>query len=387
MVAMAARVETAKLTTVSTHPIEGSFVFVAIRDIRFAKGRFTLMGSVVMLITMLIVLLSGLTAGLANESTSGIKNLPATHIAFGASGQQAPKQSFSDSSVDPAQLRTWSEADGVQWADPLGIARTRLRLPDASTSSVTVFGARPGDHIAPTGLGAGSVVISSALAEEKNLGKGDTVGLGAGELTVAGIADDAYYSHTPVVWTSLKNWQQLPTAPTADGRHAVATVIAAEVDDTTETGTLDDRAHTTSATTSASLSAIGSFSSENSSLLTMQGFLYAISALVIGAFLTVWTIQRTGDIAILKALGGSTGYLLRDALAQSLIVLLVGAGAGGVVGVGIGALAVGTVPFALTVTTTVVPVAAMIVLGMCGAALAVRRITAVDPLTALGGNR
>ncbi len=47
-------------------------MFLAVRDIRFAKGRFALMGSVVALITLLLVMLSGLTAGLGNQSTSAI---------------------------------------------------------------------------------------------------------------------------------------------------------------------------------------------------------------------------------------------------------------------------------------------------------------------------
>src|SRR5699024_1665906 len=62
----------------STSP-KGGTVFVAFRDIRFAKGRFALMGSVIALLTLLIVLLSGLTAGLADQSTSAIRNLPADH--------------------------------------------------------------------------------------------------------------------------------------------------------------------------------------------------------------------------------------------------------------------------------------------------------------------
>jgi putative ABC transport system permease protein len=40
--------------------------------------------------------------------------------------------------------------------------------------------------------------------------------------------------------------------------------------------------------------------------------------LVIGAFFTVWTIQRTQEIGLLKALGASTGYLVRDALSPSV---------------------------------------------------------------------
>ena len=37
----------------------------------------------------------------------------------------------------------------------------------------------------------------------------------------------------------------------------------------------------------------------------MVALLFGISALVIGAFFTVWTMQRSGDIAVLKALGAS----------------------------------------------------------------------------------
>src|SRR5699024_4284054 len=53
-------------STTTEHLPKGGTVFVAFRDIRFAKGRFALMGSVIALITLLIVLLSGLTAGLAD---------------------------------------------------------------------------------------------------------------------------------------------------------------------------------------------------------------------------------------------------------------------------------------------------------------------------------
>src|SRR5437870_3179419 len=55
-------------------------VFVAWRDLRFAKGRFALMGTVIVLITMLVGLLSGLTAGLGRENTSAITALPADHL-------------------------------------------------------------------------------------------------------------------------------------------------------------------------------------------------------------------------------------------------------------------------------------------------------------------
>ncbi|ASU82218.1 ABC transporter substrate-binding protein [Nocardiopsis gilva YIM 90087] len=364
-------------------------MFVAIRDIRFAKGRFALMGSVVALITLLVVLLSGLTAGLAAESVSAVDRLPADRIAFGAAGDSEPKESFADSSVTADQVDTWAGAEGVAWAEPLGITQTRVEAPDGSTTAATIFAAEPGEDLAPDGTADDSLVVGRSLADEKGLEVGDVLTLGGTDLTITRIARDDSYSHTPVVWTSLDTWRSFAPSGTANGSPA-GTVIAIGMGADhapADTAAIDTDAETVSATRSDSLSAIGAFSSENGSLLMIQGFLYAISALVVGAFLTVWTIQRSGDIAILKALGGSTGYLLRDALAQALLVLLAGAGVGGLAGFGVGVLAERVVPFSLTVATTVLPVAAMVVLGMLGAVLSVRRITSVDPLTALGGVR
>ena len=99
-------------------------MFLAIRDIRFAKGRFALMGAVVALITLLLVMLSGLTAGLGEQSTSAIDKLgavtggggastPVDSIVFGAPGTNEPKASFTESEVTAAQLESWKNRDGV----------------------------------------------------------------------------------------------------------------------------------------------------------------------------------------------------------------------------------------------------------------------------------
>lgn len=67
-------------------------MFVAWRDLKFAKGRFALMGVVIILITLLVGLLSGLTAGLGQQNISAITSLPAERIAFDepSSGEACP---------------------------------------------------------------------------------------------------------------------------------------------------------------------------------------------------------------------------------------------------------------------------------------------------------
>ena len=55
-------------------------MFVALRDLRFARGRFVLIGSVVALITILVGFLSGLTGGLATQNISAVLAMPGDRI-------------------------------------------------------------------------------------------------------------------------------------------------------------------------------------------------------------------------------------------------------------------------------------------------------------------
>lgn len=363
-------------------------MFLALRDIRFAKGRFALMGGVVALITLLLVMLSGLTAGLGNQSTSAIAALPADHIVFGAPAGTTPTASYTESSVTAAQLARWKNHDGVTSAEPLGISQTRLQAvapggDPAGSANVAVFGVTGDGTLAPAPVAEGTAVVGAGLAKDLDLVPGRRVSVGGSSLAVAAVVPDQWYSHTAVVWTSLADWRTLShlTDPAA-----VATVLAVGTSTGTDLGTADAAAGTVSTTRDGSFQALGSYRSENGSLLLMQSFLYGISALVVTAFLTVWTVQRTRDIAVLKALGGSTRYILRDAMVQAAAVLAAGALAGGAAGVLGGLLAGKAAPFLTGPATTLLPVAGVVVLGLAASVLAVRGVTRVDPLLALGGN-
>lgn len=380
-------------------------MFLAIRDIRFAKGRFALMGGVVALVTLLLVLLSGLTAGLGDQSTSAIGKLgagsggasgtearPVDSIVFGAPGTNEPTASFTESEVTAAQVDSWRHAAGVARTEALGITQSRLQGGDGGTTNVAVFGVAEDGLLAPSPVRAGSVVIGETVAADLSLEVGDTATVGGTGLTVTAVVDDQWYSHTGVVWTALPTWAEVahvtPADGSAPGSMPVATVVAVTYQDgaVVDETAANAMARTVSTTRTGSFQALGSFKSENGSLMLMQAFLYGISALVIVAFLTVWTVQRTRDIAVLKAMGASGGYVLRDAMTQAAIVLLAGAGLGGAVGVAGGFAAAQAAPFLVTPATTLLPVLGIVALGLAGAALAVRRVTTVDPLIALGGN-
>ncbi|MFD4433411.1 ABC transporter permease [Nocardia sp. NPDC058497] len=350
-------------------------MFVALRDLRAARGRFLLITTVVLLVAVLVSFLSGLTAGLAHQNISAVQGVDADQVVFAETGADP---SFDSSVLTEQQVARWQSAGGIT-ATPIGISRARAEHAGANPEQVALFGGDPSAFSNRPATAPGAVVLSSAAARELAAGTGDTILLAGHEFTVAGVAGDEWYSHTPVIWTSMRDWQA------ASPRSGAATVLAVTGDAPRDD--LDTEAGTHTVPARDAVQAIGSYQAENSSLTLMTVLLFAISALVIGAFFTVWTVQRQPDIATLKALGATTGSLAVDALAQAAIVLA----AGVTIGLGITAVASlflgDAMPFVLSPSTTLVPALALILLGLLGAAVALRFLFTTDPLTALGATR
>lgn len=363
-------------------------MFVGWRDILFARGRFTLIGATVALMTLLLVMLTGLTGGLGRQNTDALSKMGADRFVF-APGAPGAKASLSDSAVTASLTQRWQQAGGT--VTPVGLVTGKVE--GEGVSSMTLIAVPEGSQLpastAPVHEGAeardGQVVLPESLARDIGSGVGDTVSVNGTDLVVAGISEDTYYSHTLAGWVTTGTWQALTHQSTSEGPETVlGTVLVvqgADAPDTTATAT-----GTQALTTRQAFAALPAYSSEHGSLTTMQGFLYGISALVIVSFLTIWTIQRTRDIAVMRALGASRVFLTYDALAQAGLVLALGTACGALVGWGLGALASGAVPFQLSLLTVAGPAAGIWALGMGGALIAVRRVATVDPMLALGGN-
>ena len=366
-------------------------MFVALREIRTAWGRFALMVGAVAMITFLLVVLAGLTQGLGRQSTSAIEALPADRVVLTTSGDQ--QASYGDSVIDRSQQDAWSGTPGVT-VTPLSIGHARLEMPSGTATSVALFGAAPrgvyaGNGSADTGATTDLTDTQIALPEETAdvLGAkaGARVTLNGTELTVARVEPTRWYAHSPVATVTAATF----AATNHLDPKQVGSVLLADVDPSIDDATLaalDTKAGTTSFATADSLAAIPGYRSEHSSLLLIQAFLYGISALVVLSFVSVWTIQRTRDLAVLRALGASRRYVLRDALGQAALLLFIGALTGGILGAALVAGLASVAPILLTVLVVTGPVVGTAALGLAGSWLATARVSRVDPLLALGGN-
>lgn len=376
-------------------------MFLAFRELAFARGRFVLMGAVIALISVLVVLLSGLSVGLTNDGVSGLQRIPVTSFAF--QKDVTTGSAFSRSVVGPEAVEAWQAQEGVANAAPFGNTLVNAKTNKDVEIDLALFGVEIGSFIDPNvaegaRLSGYDQVVISATAADEGIGIGDVIIVepNGTELEVVGILGDQHtFGHVEVGYVPLPTWQEIragmrPGEDVPDHVYQEFTAVAVEAEPDSKLNLKggDQAAGTTSLTRTESFEASPGYSAESSTLQLIQGFLYGITALVVGAFFTVLTIQRQPQIAVLRAMGASKSYLLRECLLESLVLLIVSGAAGMAVGLGVGAFISATeIPFAIESRPLIVALALLMVLGLLGAVLAIFRVTRVDPLTALGGNR
>ena len=377
-------------------------MFIALRDLAFAKGRFLLMATVVALVAFLMTLLSGLATGLIRNNISGLMALDVSHIAF----EYNKKPNYRNSMIDREMWEGWREHPRVIDTQPLGhtmfMARTEADVP---LDDVVLWGIDPGSFLEPAvsrgeqlGRLENGVIISSKLVE-KGIDIGDSFILDRvlTELEVVGVTDEHYIGHVPIVYTKLRKWQEATYGPPGGPPPGeklpsilfdYASVIALQLEPGTGPGDLqstDVDLGTITVDKATAFEASSGYVEEVQSVQMIQAFLIIISAVVMGAFFSVWTIQRTKEIGLVKALGASNAYLLRDSLGQVLLLMITATSIGTLAAIQLGrTLEASSFPFMLVLETVGASAVMLVVAGLVGSALSLRLILKIDPIIALG---
>lgn len=361
-------------------------MFLALRDLRVGRGRFVLVGVVIGLVSLLAALLSGLANGLVDDGISGLRALPLTHLAF----QPGAQHSFSRSTLTDANLTPWEKAaanDPDLDVSALGVSFFNARRANGGTIDIALFGVPPGSFLAPRSeaqdalAGPPGLVLSDEF-QRQGLRVGDELTIVGVDVTlpVLGFTYAGSYGHVDLAFSSLETWQSLLYGDNAKGRFSA---IAIRAGDRTDLAAVDNAAGTATETKTTAYAGSPGYSAETATMSLIRGFLLVISSLIVGAFFTVWTIQRTRQVGLLKALGASNSYVLRDAIGQLAIVLILAVATGALIAAGIGALVPDEIPFRLNAGSVLASAIALVVVGLAGSLVAIRRITTVDPIIAL----
>lgn len=339
-------------------------MYQSMKELRAAPGRAALITITVGMIAVMVTFLSALAAGLSNQSVSALDEVYGKNDAVVVSEEATSMSSSSVSDTARGEVRAWGEEHGATVRE-VYVARARV-----GETPVTVISdySLPDDQVAitdgvsenPPADGA-SVTLAGALGDVK--------------ASVAQNLGDEWLDHQAVVFAGrevmaeLTPGQMVPSALVVDESNA-------ELSNVAEGSILRGSERN-------NLSA--AYQGEQTSLNAMTSMLYVISALVVGAFFTVWTVQRLRGVAISSALGASRKVLVADSLAQVLAVLAIGIGGG----VGLTAIAgwalqsSDAMSVVIDASTTVLPGVILAVTGVVGALLALVPVFRVDPTTAL----
>lgn len=343
---------------------------VSLRDLEWRKRRFAIAVVAAGVVLALALLLSGVKASFDNEIDRTVRSFGADEwlVAEGAVGPFTAPIGFQASRVEDVR-----GAPGVRRADPVTIVGATAATPEPE--NVKVIGAVPGG-LGPASEFAEELRAPDAAIVDASLGvdEGDEVALSGRMFKVAGVTHgQTYFAGVPTVVTSLEAAQQLAF----EGR-PLATVILVEGD------VADPPPGFASVTTAEVKTDLNRpVASAKETIDLIRRLLWLVSAGIIGAIVYLSALERTSDFAVMKAIGVSTGSLVRGLLGQTIVLALVAVAIAILLELALEPLSAMApeVPLRGYVELTL----AAVVAGVVASLFALRRATRVDPALAFGG--
>jgi putative ABC transport system permease protein len=369
-------------------------MMLGLLEIRRRKLQFSLIGLIVALITYLVLMVNGLGVGLSELSGRALKNFDADAIAY----SETSNLSVIRSELGAETAAAAGQVPGVTASTPLGYFAVNIRKADGEVSSkaksAALIGFDPGSIGEPP-VTAGrplqasdgdAILADKTFLKATDLKVGDSVTLAyrltSSSFRIVGEVDQGAFFFQPTVFVLRSTWQQMRYGAAGEDQPAASIVLLQGKGLAGQTGTGFEVV-----SKSTAFRNIEGVSAQQSTVDALMFFGYLIGALVIGVFFYVLTLQKVAQIGVLKAVGASSGYVVRQIMVQVLALAL----AGVVVAVPV-AWATNAalqqlpaqVPIAFTVSTFVVSSLAMLATALIGALFSARQAIKVDPIIALG---
>ena len=352
-------------------------MFLALKELKQSKLRYGLIGTIMILLSFLVLMISGLANGLSHDSASSIIEMKADKyiLSDDAEGKLLRSQ-IKKEDVDNVLVQV-DEKNAV----PMHIKVSTFEKEGSSKKvDVTIFSSKPDSFIAPKviegknkSLENNEIVVDESI-KEKGVNLEDELvdPISKKVFKVVGFTENQMFSHTPVVYMNEDVWGSIAQPHQKD-----YSVIALNTDKEIKNAKVVDKKEV--------LQSIPGHKEQQRTLTMIVSFLIVIAALLIGVFFYVITLQKTHQLGVLKAIGTKNSYLVKALVIQAVFV----SGIALVIGIGL-VLAVQTVlpasmPFLLTATTIAKFSGVFIVISILGTLFSLYHVLKVDALEAIGG--
>jgi putative ABC transport system permease protein len=379
-------------------------VHLAVKEIWRNRGRFLLFSLVVALITLLVLFIAALGEGLGSGNREYLQKLNADLIVY----QDTAQLSIAASRLERSMLRTLAAVEGVRDVGPVGFASASIPLGGGKDPlDISLIGVEPGKPgeppvVAGRGLerrNADDVIIDRTVALVTGLHVGDRFTIrstfGSEEayydLRVAGVADSRKYGLRGSVFVPYLKWDRVMPqgmVMTMQGELA-CNVIAVQLEDPTQIEAVRQRllsqiSRINVVDRKTAYENTPGYQEQQSTLLAQNSFALLIGLLVIGGFFQIQTLQKVAQIGMLKAIGTPNSIVALAALAQIVIVNVVGVVVGSLVTVAVASVFPANIPIVFELRSGAIAVASILLIGPVGGMVSVRYSLRVEPLTALG---
>lgn len=356
-------------------------MFLALNEIKHSKLRYTLVIGVTFLIAYLVFFLSGLAYGLAQQYQLAINKWQATDILL----SDKANDTLTMSMIEPDAIHQVKAEEKAVLAQTPGIILNLKNSGDKQ--NVSFFGIKADEFLKPNITEGrmfsknGEIVADDSLKTRYKYKIGDQVKLATNDekLTIVGFTDNAKFSVSPVLYTSLDTFKLIRygTVTTGQQKQTINAIVTK--------GKLSDKPSNLEKMTIAEF--INVQPGYHAQVLTfsfMIGFLVVIAAVVIGIFIYVLTMQKIAIFGVMKAQGIASGYIARSVIAQTILLSASGVISGLVLTLLSSLVLPDAVPFQNNPIFLAGIGILIILVAILGALFSVRSIVKIDPLKAIG---
>ncbi|MBD3109083.1 ABC transporter permease [Bacillus sp. AGMB 02131] len=371
-------------------------MFLALKELKHGKLRFLMIGTILVLISWLVFILSGLGNGLSTLSAASLKGMDTDYVVYEKGSSNALSKSLLSEDLT---TRIKEENSDVKAAAPIGASMGSVVKDgedlDGDKEDVAILGIEPGTFLEPKVIEGSSLssgepmkVIANDTLKDAGFKIGDVLQLDGSteEMEIAGFVEDQTYNHVTSIYVTMEKWRDYTfAAPGSDNgieNPVNGIALQGENIDAEKLDSQIDGIQT--ATKKQAINGMPGYTAENGTITMMLVFLLAISAFVIAVFFYVLTLQKSNQFGIMKAIGASNGFLAKAIVSQVFTLSLISILIGIALSYGTAAILPEAMPFNLDTVLVITYGVVLLIISVLSSLLSVRKITKIDPLTAIG---
>ncbi|GKV56468.1 ABC transporter permease [Sporosarcina sp. NCCP-2222] len=336
---------------------------IAWKEMRKNKTKFLILGSIIFLVSFLTFIISGLANGLSQDNAALIKDLPEGQFYLNENAKQTYNLSKIDTGLQEEIVKEHPQATAfsVQMGFVNDVEDKQHSVAFLTSTESDVF----------EDVREGEILLDSSLKED-GIRVGDvlTNNQFSGEFTVKGFVDKKKYSHAPVAYINITNYQEMYRVM------EMQTIFIPGKDAPAYNG-LESFSNKTF------LNAIPSYSAEQMSLNMIIWFLVVISGMLFAIFFYMMNVQKIGLYGILKAIGMKTIALFKMIWFQMIAITLVALSLSIGLSQFFNFVAPEGMPFHLSLDTVLMLSAVFLIVGFVGATISGFQIKKIEPLQAI----